>query len=566
MLHFRLNMPLSFMMLYGSMMLLLVLALRCLLKKRLPGYVFPLLWGLVIVRFLVPFSISSPLSMKVPDLPLPLIDSASVFSSGEYATTEISAVEITEDIPADASLPSTSTENPSMTVSPAAGASTAETIVSQTADNTLESLAENDITISGTFPGSSPKAYSFQVSDTLPFFYRDSLLYTLAPIVYFLGVLVTAGLLFLQKRRYSGKLKDRLLVEQNETINTLLREMHMAHILVFTNDEIASPLVCGLFTPRIYLPARMDFRNTELLRHILAHETMHIRRRDNWIKAAMLPVLCLNWFNPLVWLMARCLAADLETACDEAVLRSFQEEDMRKGYAFSLLAMAVSAGRSPLLYSAFSRTEVEKRIQRVLSFKKASAFLILVVSLLLACGTVVCATGGQAPFDSYLSSTCYHGDGDSRWAFKAWLTRDIALGKDPGKRADDTILSVLKADTTGDPDRISERIKEALAEEFHVEKSAFAPVPLFCIDPDTAAEEYAAWGLTRDENGMFLYQGNPAGSFTDELNRIYQSNKDGRWDITVHRDRLGYISSVTALEDGVVVRLVSDPEEADKPQ
>lgn len=79
--------------------------------------------------------------------------------------------------------------------------------------------------------------------------------------------------------------------------------MNMAHILVFSNDGIASPLVCDLLAPRIYLPTRMDFRNTGLLRHILAHETMHIKRRDNWLKAVKLTVLCLNWFNPLFWLM-----------------------------------------------------------------------------------------------------------------------------------------------------------------------------------------------------------------------------------------------------------------------
>ena len=351
-------------------------------------------------------------------------------------------------------------------------------------------------------------------------------------------------------------------MEHNETVNTLLREMQMPHILVFTNDEIASPLVCGLLSPRIYLPARMDFGNTEMLRHILAHETMHIRRRDNWVKAAMLATLCLNWFNPLVWLMAGCLASDLEAACDEAVLRACREENARQSYACSLLAMAVSASRSPLLYSAFSKTEVEKRIQRVLRYKRTSLFMLCTVSLLLTCSTVVCATGGQAPFDSYLSSTCYYGSPDSRWAFKVSLTRDIALGRNPGKRADDTILAILKADDTGDPDLMAERIREALSAEFHVEKNAFAPSYTLCLDPETEAKEYASWGLTRNENGFFLYQGSPVHSFADELNKIWQSNMGGSLDIVVHRDRYGCISTVVATtEDGTVVSLFSTPEE-----
>lgn len=147
------------------------------------------------------------------------------------------------------------------------------------------------------------------------------------------------------------RLKNRLLIEHNETINTLLRDMDMGHILVFSNDEIASPLTCGLLRPRIYLPTRMDFGNRELLRHILMHETMHIKHRDNWIKTFMLAALCLNWFNPLVWFMAKCLVSDLETACDEAVLKHCPDEDERKDYAFSLLAMAVT-GTAPLCSTA----------------------------------------------------------------------------------------------------------------------------------------------------------------------------------------------------------------------
>lgn len=531
MLHFRMTMPLYLMMFSGSILLLIVLLLRCLLKKRLPGYVFPVLWGLVLVRFLVPFSLSSPLSLKLPSYPSLL--------QSEFTEVLVSAESLayeTED---------TITENTALTAPPAESVSEEETVTYDAVDTPVIA------------------SYSYQITDSSPVFYINSFVHSLWPTVYLPGIILTAGILFLQKYRCSRKLKKSLLIEHNETVNSILHEMNMAHILVFSNDGIASPLVCGLLAPRIYLPARMDFRNTELLRHILAHETMHIKRRDNWLKAVMLTVLCLNWFNPLVWLMARCLSSDLETACDEAVLRTCQDEDARKGYAFSLLAMAVTAARSPLLYSAFSKTEVEKRIQRVLQYKRTSVLMLLTAFLLLTSSTVVFATGIQAPFDSYLSSTCYYGSSDSRWAFKVFLTRDIALGKDPGNRANDIILDILEADSGGDPELISERLKETLAEEFHVEKGAFDPVYTLCIDEDTEAQEYAAWELTRDEDGLFLYQGEKIHSFTDEMNRRYQSDENGSLDIVVQRNRLGFISSVTAYRDGVIVRLTSAPVETD---
>ena len=71
MLHFGMNMPFILMMFYGSVMILIVLLFRILLKKKLPKFVFPILWCVVLVRLLVPFSLSSPLSIKVSgDSPL----------------------------------------------------------------------------------------------------------------------------------------------------------------------------------------------------------------------------------------------------------------------------------------------------------------------------------------------------------------------------------------------------------------------------------------------------------------------------------------------------------------
>ena len=235
MLHFRMNMPFYLMAVYGSLMIIIVLLLRSILKNKLPRFVFPVLWGVVLLRFLIPFSLSSPLSAKgFTDFNLSVL---------QYAEGEDRAV--IEDV----------------VLQPGIGETTILEAVADYADD------------SGFFHG-NPR---FGIG-----------------LVWILGGVVTSAVLSMQKYRYSQKLKARFLLEHNETINSILREKNMGHILVFTNDEIASPMVCGLWNPRIYLPTRMNFENAALLRDILIHETMHIRRRDNWLKAVMLVVLCLN--------------------------------------------------------------------------------------------------------------------------------------------------------------------------------------------------------------------------------------------------------------------------------
>ena len=367
-------------------------------------------------------------------------------------------------------------------------------------------------------------------------------------IIFFgVGVLITAVVLLTQKLRYSRKLKHSLLIEHNQTINTHLRDMGMGHILVFTNDEISSPLVCGILNPRIYLPASMDFRQSPLLKRILTHETMHIKRRDNWLKTVMLIAVCLYWYNPLVWFMSKCLASDLEAACDAAVLRQVGADE-RQSYAVSLLSMAITGNRSTLLYSAFSKTEVERRIKNVLSYQKATALMLALSMLLLFFNSVVFATEVQAPFSAHLSSYC--ASASSKWGVTAGLARDISLGENSQQRADNVIFDVLEKDTSKDPDVIANQVKAALAKEFGVEKGAFRIGVDLCLMDDEVSKEYKNRGITKGQDGFCLYKGESVRVYQDEMLGSVQTREKGAVDITVNRDRLGKIISLTVLRKG----------------
>jgi len=480
MLHFRMDMPLYLMALYGSTMILVILLFRGFLKNKLPKFILPALWTLVLIRLLVPFSLSSPLSVPVPEWNLIMPEAGTV------------------------------------------------TIVENKAVDFSSEAVE----------------YSTAYSEFPEFSWTTVLMIAIC-----IGIVVTAVVLSYQKWRYSQKLRDSLLIEHNEMINEILRSIDVGHVLVFTNDHIASPLVSGILNPHIYLPARMDFQNLQLLRHILTHETMHIKRKDNLIKAVVLLAVCLHWYNPLVWFMSKCLSADIEAACDAAVLKNSDEEE-RKSYAYNLLAMAITGNRQTLLYSAFSKTEVERRIRSVLQYKKATA-LVLALSIIFMLGsTVVFATGGQAPFSDYLSSYC--GSTNCKWAIKAALTRDIVLGNNAHKRANDAILDVMDEDNTNNPDILRSKIVTALAQEFSVEKGAFKLSIDLSPDDQVLELEYAPHGITKDKNGLYLYQGESVRSYSDEMLGAVQTRDRGTVDIAVIRNRLGQITSITALYKGDV--------------
>ena len=512
-------MPFYLIVFYGSIMITIVLVLRSLLKNKLPKFVFPILWSAILLRLLVPFSVSSPLSMKVPEFALDPL----------FETTYMENTAVQEDVQ-EILIPSEKSETQNTGGILMGGVT--ETLKEAEAATTVEIAQETTFNI--TYDNYAPRN-----------------LFPLLCTAYLAGLLITIGILLSQKYRYNRHLKNSLLVEHNETINTLLREMAMGHILVFTNDEIASPLVCGLLAPKIYLPTRMDFGNPELLRHILCHETMHIRRKDNWLKSVMLLALCIHWFNPLVWIMSKYLASDLEMACDEAVLRLYDNTDeTRKSYAFSLLAMAITGSRPTLLYSAFSKTEVEKRIQNVLHYRRASALVLVFSICLVLCGSVAFATGGQAPFSPYLTSFC---SSDScRWGFRASLARGVSLGENAQERAERILFDVMRNDTTNDPDLLKEQILSTLSGEFHVETGAFTLTQSLCLNREDLYAEYEKWGLVRkeQENDMMLYNGETIRTYSDTMLGRYMSLPEGAVDLTVERDRLGEIIAVNAFHEG----------------
>ncbi|MCI8314991.1 MAG: M56 family metallopeptidase [Lachnospiraceae bacterium] len=544
MINLTMNMPFSLMGFYGSIMIVTVLVLRGLLKSRLPKFVFPLFWGVILLRLLIPFSLSSPLSMKVPDF----------FRNPFYEAA--SMINLIEDLPMTAEMNVATAQNQPKTIVPETTVleTTAleTTALETTASETIVSEAIiSEIPLEAEATATATEGTALNISYTS---FDDTLFYHLLIFIYLGGLFVTISVLLIQKYQYTKRLKNALLIEHNETINTLLREINMGQILVFTNDEIASPLVCGLFAPKIYLPTRMDFSNTELLRHILCHETMHIRRKDNWIKAVMLVTLCLHWFNPLVWIMSKYLASDLELACDEAVLRHYDKEDeIRKNYALSLLTMAITGNRPTLLYSAFSKTEVERRIQSVLQYRKASSLLLLVSICFVLSGSVVFATGGQAPFSSYLTSFC--ASDSCRWGVQASLTRGAFLGKNAENKAEELIFEIMRTDTTNDPDILEEQILTALSEQFHVERNAFALSFSLCFDREELFKEYAQWGLVREDekNDTLLYKGETIRTYSDKMIGRYISQQNGAVDITVERSRLGEITAVNVFRKGDTV-------------
>ncbi len=163
-----------------------------------------------------------------------------------------------------------------------------------------------------------------------------------------------------------------------------------AALAVYVAEERAVPCLFGLFRPAIYVTqAAAD--DPELLRHTVAHETTHFRQGDHvW---ALLRTVCLalHWWNPLVWWAAKLSRQDGELACDEATIRALGESE-RAAYGRTLIRMACGPGAYVLLTATTmdgGKTSLHERI--VLLAKKprtavaAAIVVVLAAALCIAC-------------------------------------------------------------------------------------------------------------------------------------------------------------------------------------
>lgn len=166
---------------------------------------------------------------------------------------------------------------------------------------------------------------------------------------------------------------------------------------IYISDHIATPFVLGFFKPRIYLPSIISEKE---IAYILMHEQAHIKRKDHIIKLVVFGITIIHWFNPLVWIAYAFMNQDMETSCDEYVMKSYKE-DIRKEYATSLLNLSV--GRRLILGVplAFGEGNVKGRIKNVARYKKP----LISVAI---CTVIGCIILGFALLTSPLSTTTFN--------------------------------------------------------------------------------------------------------------------------------------------------------------
>ena len=153
----------------------------------------------------------------------------------------------------------------------------------------------------------------------------------------------------------------------------LLEELKAAlkvnrRVELLLHPDRAMPMTWGIFKTRLLLPAESQDWTESRTRAVLLHELAHVKRRDCLTQLLARAVCAVHWFNPLVWIAARRLAAERELACDDLVLNSgIRASD----YAEHLLRIATAYEDRPMTGAAAlamaRKSRLEGRLTSILN-------------------------------------------------------------------------------------------------------------------------------------------------------------------------------------------------------
>ncbi len=167
-------------------------------------------------------------------------------------------------------------------------------------------------------------------------------------------------------------------------LSNKLRGATLLRSNVYKTGAISSPFVFGIIKPKIYLPLGLSEKEKE---YITKHEETHISRYDHILKPLAFLVVCIHWYNPLVWLAFFLMSDDMELSCDERVLKEMGN-GIKKDYSSSLLSLSSGKriiGGCPL---AFGENKTKGRIMNILNYKQP-AFWIIIAGLVLVAGVSI---------------------------------------------------------------------------------------------------------------------------------------------------------------------------------
>lgn len=331
------------MLVQSSVLMIMLLLADFVLRKKVRAVFRYWLWMLVLVKLVLPSSMSSPVSVGC------VIGDKLRYVSAEQLRTA---------------------ENSTLKAEPLENAAPVRLSAVERFGEVTVAVPPLENVARGTAEHLQPPATATEVAAETAALSWQGLVF-----LAWLAVVVAMGLLLLQRAFFV-----RQLVAQARQAKGLLadslefcrRQMGVkTKIELKVSSSATSPAVCGLFRPVILLPANLaPSLGSRHLRAVLMHELAHIKRGDLWVNLLQTLLQIVYFYNPLLWVANAVIRRVREQAVDETVLVAMGEK--ARWYPETLVSVAKLAFERPVLSLRLigvveSKNALKGRIKRILN-------------------------------------------------------------------------------------------------------------------------------------------------------------------------------------------------------
>lgn len=310
----------------SSALILIVLAVRRLFREKLSARLRYALWGVVLLRLLIPFQVELPAAASDA---LPVLATNMAQDVSPWLEDQMLYAVPTERYLVDRVQPG---EDPEYS-------------------RTLHSEADREYYSGGVvYDKNGITRYLFMMPAS-----------ELLTMLWGTGTALAALVILTSNLRFARQLRKR---------RERLKDVD-APAPVYVAEGLPSPCLFGVFRPAVYVTPQA-VENPDTLRHVLAHELTHYAHKDHLWSLLRCLALALHWYNPLVWLAVVLSKQDGELACDEGAVARLGEGE-RIPYGRTLVDMVAARSLRPgdLLSCSTAMTGGEKSIkQRVTQIVK----------------------------------------------------------------------------------------------------------------------------------------------------------------------------------------------------
>lgn len=163
--------------------------------------------------------------------------------------------------------------------------------------------------------------------------------------------------------------------------------------VIAVDSKEMSPAVYGFIKPKIYFPIHVATQlSVQQMQLIIEHEEQHIKQKHLWLNLLWDILVCIGWFNPLIYIARKNFRHDQELFCDYLVLNK-ASQSRTKDYGHALLSTISATHSVSLLCSWKVFNQLEERIMNITKpiNRKGKAALTLGASLVLSCCAVYAA-------------------------------------------------------------------------------------------------------------------------------------------------------------------------------